>query len=177
MPGAGGNFMTRVLEQSLCQHPIVGAQYRREHQAENRTPRVLNWTLGEREWDNRPEPRHYHHNHRDRSPWLRITVTDQAEWEWACANALWKNSTLQGRWLASDPGLPAEHRVSLRCLWSWQELSTQLAGIQSNPVNQHQHSLWQQWNKTWCPYAHDTRWRSICDKRWGHLRPTYIINI
>jgi hypothetical protein len=173
MPGAGGNFLTRVLEQSLDEHPIVGAQY---HQ-EGRTPRMLSWPFWEMEWVNRPDPRHYHHNHDTEPCWLRITVTDQAEWDWACANALWKNSDLQGQSLASDPRLPAKHLVSLRCLWSWDELSKQLAGIQSRPINQHQHSLWQQWNRTWCPYAHDSRWKYTCDQRWGHLRPAYITQI
>jgi hypothetical protein len=166
MPGAAGNFMTRLLEQSHTpQHPITEAAYGDDHPW--RGPLHGDWTRFEDQWQSE---RYRNHHARDHA-WLRITVASAEEWQWAQANALWKNSDLEGYHTASDPDLPAEHHLPLRHLWSWPELEQALHGLQQAPVNTHQHRLWRQWRDTWCPHTHTARWQRLCDRRWRHLRP------
>lgn len=172
MPGAAGNFLTRILAQGHHSDPIEQAQYPERFHSRNRHPLKADWLAMEREWQE--HHRTYQHSH-DREPvWLRITVVDREEWLWACSNARWKNSTVETQFLASDPRLPAQHHIRLRSLWQWPTLSAELAHLQENPINTHQHSLWQQWRETWCPHTDQTRWRDHCESLWGHLTPSYI---
>jgi len=178
MPGAGGNFLTRVFAQSHSATLIVPAQYPAEYATGRRYPARSDWLKFEQQWNQYckccQNYRHGHPVHTRGSPWLRVTVTTRAEWDWACANALWKNSTVEGQYLASDPDLPAEHHIPLRTLWTWDALAPALARIQTEPVNTHQHTLWQQWHGTWCPTPEQLpalHRRSATMNE--HLRPRY----
>lgn len=179
MPGAGGNFLTRVFAQSHSATPIVPAQYPAEYATGRRYPHPTrwNWLSFERQWDKERQHHGYRHGHPvdpQHSPWLRVTVTTRAEWDWACVNALWKSSVQARHFLASDPDLPAEHYIPLRALWTWAALAPVLAHIQTRPVNAHQHTLWQQWQGTWCPSPEQLpalHQRSVDINE--HLRPQY----
>ena len=170
IPGAGGNFMMRLLHQAHTAHHLIPELAY--------PPRVLtgplrrNWIIDfEWQW----ESNLYWHTHTDQPAWLRITVTTEQEWQWALANALWKNSPLDAfNSQASDPSLPSDHQIPLSSLWQWPRLAQELSRIQTAPVNPHQHELWQQWKLTWCPHTHSKRWQRLCDTKWGHLRPAYI---
>jgi len=168
MPGAGGNFMARLLQQAHePQHQIPGTRYPDHVIQRGRLHR--DWVQFEEQW----EGDLYRNSHTREPAWLRITVSDLAEWQWARANALWKNSEPGGFHTASDPGLPAEHTISLMTLWQWQSLEPALERLQSQPVNPHQRSLWQQWSRTWCPHSDTERWQRLCDQRWRHLTPVF----
>jgi hypothetical protein len=174
MPGAGGNFLTRVFAQSHSPALIDSAQYPAEYHTGQRHPIRSNWLKFERQWNCQNYGYIYGHlvlpQH---SPWLRVTVTTRTEWDWACANALWKNSAVESPYLTSDPDLPAEHHIPLRTLWTWDALAPALARIQTEPVNTHQRTLHDQWCGTHCPHPDSKRWQRICEHRWGHLRPEY----
>ena len=166
MPGAAGNFMTRVLTQAHT--PAVAIREAGYHDLRaRRGPLHRDWPQFENRW--RSEL--YGNSHRTDHAWLRITVTTPREWQWAQANALWKNSELRGYHTASDPDLPADHHVSLETLWHWPSLARTLTSLQHLPVNPHQHLLWRQWRDTWCPNPHSARWQRLCDQRWGGLTP------
>ena len=177
MPGAGGNLLTRVFSQSHSATLIESAQYPAGLATGQRHPIKTSWREFEQRWRPQGRAHGYTHGHAVRpphSPWLRVTVTTREEWDWACANALWKNSTLAPRYLASDPDLPAAHHVPLRDLWAWDTLAAALAHAQTNPVNTHQRSLWRQWQSTWCPTPGQLpalhRKSAAMNE---HLRPTY----
>ena len=152
MPGAGGNFLTRLFAQGHSATPIESAQYPEEFARGRRHPINNLWIDFEFEQRWRCRDHGYIHGHAvpaGHSPWLQVTVTTRAEWDWACANALWKNSGVERRYLA--PRLGAEHHVPLSDLWTWDTMAATVARTQTDPVNTHQRSLWQQWQGTWCP--------------------------
>ena len=178
MPGAGGNFLARVCEQSHYPAQIIHeAQYIAQYieaspRAGSGPKRYHNWINFEERW----RPTRYSHGHSvhpRRLPWLRVTVTTPAEWHWACANALWKQSVVASHNLASDPNLPAEHHIPLSDLWTWDSISAALAHLQAEPVNAHQRTLYDQWCGTHCPYTDSKQWQRICEHQWGDLQPEY----
>jgi len=166
MPGAGGNFLCRVLAQGhQPQRFMHEAGYGVAEQSGK--VKLWHWRAFEHAWSSPP----YKHGHRCGNMWLRITVTTPEEWCWAWANALWKDSYLYDHNLASDPDLAAQHHIRLSDMWDWHTLAPELARIQTEPVNTHQRSLWQQWRGTHCPHPYSRSWQQICEHRWGHLRP------
>ena len=173
MPGAGGNFMVRVLEQGHHSELIPEAQY--PEQLHGRRPTEHDWVAMERPWTLSP---HYEHHHTDPHPWLRITVTTRQEWDWATANALWKNSEPETAtdpyYQGSSPLLPAEHRIALASLWHWRTLAPELERLQRHPTNTHQQILHQQWRLTWCPHTDHARYRALCDRLFRDCRPAHI---
>lgn len=166
MPGAAGNFMTRILTQAHRPDQARPEMGYPEHKA-RRGPMHQDWLKFEDQW----ESELYRNDHSREPAWLRITVISAEEWQWARANALWKNSDLTGYHTASDPDLPAEHHIRLETLWTWPSLAEALEPLQHLPVNTHQHLLWRQWRDTWCPHTHNARWQRLCDQRWRHLTP------
>jgi hypothetical protein len=173
MPGAGGNFMVRVLEQGHQTEPIPEAQY--PEWLRRRRPTEHDWVAWEQSWR---WSEHYEHLHEQVAhAWLRITVATPREWRWAQANALWKNTDLRGMpnsQTASDPGRPADHHIALETLWHWRTLAPQLERLQRHPTNPHQQSLHQQWRLTWCPHTDQARYQALCDRLFQAQRPPYI---
>ena len=178
MPGAAGNFLSRICEQSDRDCLFERALYPPEYWADHRRPHPtrLNWQAMERRWHQRPEPRRYDHGHpAPDSVWLRVTVTDPAEWDWAVANALWKTSSIRDQFIpASDPSAPALHHIALRSTWSWPSLASALdrIGVATNP---HCETLWQSWHHTWCPtrVREQSKWRRII-RSYDPVRPDWI---
>ena len=172
MPGAGGNFMVRVLSQGDHDTLIEQAQYP-EH-LHSRRPTEHDWVESERPWI---ETDHYEHNHWEERPWLRITVSTQQEWLWSCANALWKNSG-PGRdpdfFAASTPGLPAEQHITLESLWHWHTLAPELERLQRHATNTHQRLLHEQWRLTWCPHTDHAQYQATISRLFDPMRPAHI---
>ncbi len=181
MPGTGGNFLSRLCEQSHCTEMIELAQYPKITQY----PKInTTWMQYERVWTHRAGTQNYTHGHhleydRGQPIWLRITVTDLAEWRWAVSNAFWKNSQpfrVDGGYdfpACSDPGKPAQHYLSLRDMWQWTSLRTQLI-VMGLQINTHMQELWQQWRGTWCPHSDLPEWQQECEQRWDRLRPAHV---
>ena len=184
MPGAGGNFLSRVCEQSHCTEMIELARYPKDQYNDSRDPVSTNWMEYERAWTHRAGTHNYtqgHHLEHDqgRPIWLRVTVTNLAEWRWAVSNAFWKNShpfKADGGYdfsACSDPGKPAQHYLSLRDMWQWGSLRTQLIGL-GLQINPHMQELWQQWRGTWSPRSDLPEWQQECEQRWDGLRPAHV---
>ena len=175
MPGAGGNFMVRVLEQGHHEELITQAQYPEQLHGDRRRPTQHNWLHTERPW---MQTDHYEHNHMDNRPWLRITVTTAQEWHWSCANALWKNSQPDAatgpQFQASTPDLPATHHITLESLWHWHTLEPQLESLQGHAANPHQRLLHEQWRLTWCPHTDQAQYQATCHRLFDPHRPAHI---
>jgi len=168
MPGAGGNFLTRILAQAHSAVPLAPALYP-VGWCQHRMPHKHDWTQFERVWNNHST--RYQHGHSVAPAWLRVTVTTASEWRWSCANALWKNSTITAEYAsASAPDRPAEHHLPLGALWSWDSLCERLKDLQTTPVSELQRAIWQGWRASWCPHTENPTYQRICDRRWGHLR-------
>lgn len=168
VPGSGGHFLCQVLTQLEHREPV------------HHYPRILNpardnpWIASEQQWRRRHGVR-YRCRHDLGAVWLRITVTQEQEWQWCSSNALWKDSTIdQEQARAGDPSLPSDLQISLRSLWQWSTFEPELARIQSRAATQAQHLLWRQWSQTWSPHTQDPRWQGIWQGRWGHHRPSYL---
>ena len=172
MPGAGGNFLCRVLEQGRQSGRFMHeAAYDHDPRTRARhTQSLEEWVDFELTWRS---PR-YSQGHYRTPAWLRITVETPKEWDWSCANALWKNSHLgENSCLASDPALSAQHHIRLRDLWTWPTLASELERIQGSAANTNQRIMWQQWCSTHCPDPYSPTWQRISESRWGHLRPEW----
>jgi hypothetical protein len=173
MPGAAGNFLTRLCEQADQPNLIRAALYPPEFGATQRQPDPVSqsWLRQEQEWNRRPYPRFYHgHSDSGRAwysgwvwglkppahfrpdpVWLRVTVTIEPEWSWAVLNALWKDSIITDKMVqASSPALPAQYHIPLRATWHWPTLASALESCHI-AINPHQHTLWQSWRATWFP--------------------------
>ena len=194
MPGTGGNFLSRVCEQSHCRQMIQLAQYPEWQYSDHRDPGSTSWINYERTWTFRPGTRNYIHGHVEATRnymcdmskhpngshvWLRVTVTDLEEWRWAVCNAFWKNSDpfkADGcdYPACSDPARPAQHYLSLRHMWHWPWLSMRLSAIGLG-INPHMQELWQQWRRTWSPRSALQEWHLECRERWDTLRPAHVI--
>ena len=178
MPGAAGNFLTRLCEQSEQGTLLTAALYPPEYWSTQRRPHPSrhNWRAMEDRWQQRPHPRRYAHGHEAlRRVWLRVTVTSHEEWGWALSNALWKDSFVTAKFVAaSDPGAPAQHHLPLRSTWHWPSLERALAALGLAP-GAHHRTLWHSWLRTWCPeHLHgDPRWLRLMRSH-DHARPTWL---
>lgn len=161
--------MMRILTQS--HHPEAVAELQYPEGQHRQGPLHGDWRQFERQFRSDL----YWHCHTTRDAWLRIVVRTPREWQWAWSNALWKNTDLRGATgsyaRASDPELPARHRIDLERLWSWPLLRASLQHLQKTPVSEHQHRVWEQWRSTWCPHTDTERWQRVCERKWGDLRP------
>lgn len=169
MPGAGAVFLSKLMEQSHLDVFLEDA-YTPTDRADRRTPINNNWITKEITWVARPNAR-YNCQHILTKSWLRITVLTHEEWEWACSNALWKNSKIEKENLASNPALPADNYISLQALWSWHSLEKILPQLQSTPVNKHQQRLWELWRETWSPHTHNNKWKKIFQNKFNQFKP------
>jgi hypothetical protein len=157
MPGAGGNFIMRIL----LANPNIGKDITYKQLEYNDCPKddfcLSNWGEWEHQLTKEVEDRLFH-DHEFKYCWLRLIATSDIEFEWSGVQALWKNNNPSHEYWASKIELPAKHMIPIKDLWSWESLCTHIPILikdftdsECNTLLDKQKELWRQWKQTWCP--------------------------